>query len=617
MARNILLTSLCPTETDLPARYFSIRKEFGFDYCDALLDAEAGIKVVLSRYDIDEIIVIGGTGSFNEGDELNSVDLGYGSNLYSKDKASLSSYALLQYQIAKYADELPPDKEEDNISLPDDVKQKLISFIREFHEGNPALKNVKFNRLFDALVQSDEIRENFWSALFKARPELCDNQNPCRRWVKSYLYAELKPSAKLELLPINEDVCIRFITEAEMQDSDQWINSMMATEKAITKEQEEINLYVSLNSDDAADTFFVMNMLDILVTMPGSKTHLKKLFTIRNTPQQMSGIIRDDTEGFGFTGLFHAIRSFLNYGKADMIVDIWKKSGEQNEYISGMVYAMRSVDVGLSMCNIPLVEHGILRLRELFKSEEFWRASGHYGMYFSIISESIREDYGALLEGNERIPFIDLVKWAYRHQFYQQTLTLIESNAPENLVSSGIFYYCDDEEKTDNVTRLFAQQRLSLKPYEYYKMDSIDHYFIKTYNRSGTRGKVGKGEDPQRVYAALRTQSVENSDSSLITGFTACDSLEALQDILFAYYHVGDVRNKISHADATAMREGRLVVAESDEHSALIWMRDSIEFFIDRYEKAMAQVQGKKPNVVIITGDDVSIAAEHMKHEKH
>ena len=63
MARNILLTSLFPTETDLPARYFSIRKEFGFDYCDALLDAEAGIKVVLSRYDIDEIIVIGGTGS--------------------------------------------------------------------------------------------------------------------------------------------------------------------------------------------------------------------------------------------------------------------------------------------------------------------------------------------------------------------------------------------------------------------------------------------------------------------------------------------------------------------------------------------------------------------------
>ena len=244
-----------------------------------------------------------------------------------------------------------------------------------------------------------------------------------------------------------------------------------------------------------------------------------------------------------------------------------------------------------------------------------WRASSHYGMYFSIISESIREDYGALLEGNAGIPFINLVKWAYRHQFYQQTLTLIESKAPENLVSSGIFYYCDDENDSDNVTQLFAQQRLSMKPYEYYKIDNIDHYFIKTYNRSGTRGKGTKGEDPQRVYAALRTQSVENRDSSMITGFTACDSLETLQDTLFSYYHIGDVRNKISHADENAMSEGRLIVAESDEHSALIWMRDSIEYFIECYEKAMAQVQDKKPNVVIITGDDVRIYSEHVKHE--
>lgn len=234
-------------------------------------------------------------------------------------------------RIAEYADELPLDLEEENTLLPEEMRQKLISFIREFHEGNPALKNIKFNRLFDALVQNEEIRESFWDELFKACPELFDNQDLCRRWVNSYLYSELKPSAKMELLPINEDVCINFVTDANMQDSDQWIDSMMAMEKEITGEQEEINLYVLLNNDDAADTFFVMNMLDIMLTMPGSKTHLKKLFMIRNTPRQMAGIIRDDTEGFGFTKLFHAIRSFLNYGKADMIVDIWKKSGEHNE----------------------------------------------------------------------------------------------------------------------------------------------------------------------------------------------------------------------------------------------------------------------------------------------
>ncbi len=50
MARNILLTSLSAAENDLPVRFFSFRNEFGFDYCDALLDTEASIKATLARY---------------------------------------------------------------------------------------------------------------------------------------------------------------------------------------------------------------------------------------------------------------------------------------------------------------------------------------------------------------------------------------------------------------------------------------------------------------------------------------------------------------------------------------------------------------------------------------
>ena len=178
-------------------------------------------------------------------------------------------------------------------------------------------------------------------------------------------------------------------------------------------------------------------------------------------------------------------------------------------------------------------------------------------MLFSVIAESIREDYGSLLEGDGNIPFIELVKWAYRHQFYQQTLTLIESRAPENLVRSGIFYYCGDEKTREQVTELFARERLELKPYEYYKIDEIDHYFIKSYNRAGVRGQGDRNEDPQRVYAAMRTKSLENTDSSMITGLSACDDTDTLQNVLFAYYHLGFVRNKISHADADAAKSRR------------------------------------------------------------
>ena len=161
MTRNILLTSVSPTETDPPVRYFSFQKEFSSVYCDAQLDAEAGIKAVLSMHDIDEIIVIGGAGSYDENDELNPVDLGHGNTLYSKDEASLSAYALLQYRIAKYADELPADLEKEDARLPGEVRERLTGFIHRFHEKTPELNNVKPNRLFDVLSQNDRIRENF------------------------------------------------------------------------------------------------------------------------------------------------------------------------------------------------------------------------------------------------------------------------------------------------------------------------------------------------------------------------------------------------------------------------------------------------------------------------
>ena len=616
MARNILLTSLSAAEHDLPLRYFGMEKEFGFDYCSALLDAEAGIKAVLARHSIDEVIVIGAADAYDERDERNAVRLGDGSSLYSEDRMSFSSYRLLRYRLAQYADELNLDEEAEEKLLPEEMREKLTRFVREYQEKSPELKEAKFNRLFDAISQSGQAYEDFRNAFAAAFPELREYQGSCIRWIKNYLYGEMKSSAKLEPAPVNTDTIIRFVPEESVEEGGQWVDSMMAMEKSIVEDREDINLYVSLNSDDAADTFIVINLLELLVSMQESRIRLQKIYTVRSLQRRVAGMIRDDTEGFGVTELFHALHSFLNYGKADRVVKIWEKSGERNESIAAMVYAMRRVDVGLSMCNIPEVEGGILRLRRLFRDEAFWRETGRYGMGFSVLAESIREDYGVLLEGDGDIPFIEMVKWAYRHQFYQQTLTLIESRAPENLVKSGIFYYCGDEKKKEQVIQLLVKQRQMLKPYEYYKMDEIDHYFIKTYNRAGTRGMGGRDDDPQRVYASLRAKSLENTDPSMITGLSACSSAEMLEDILFAYYHIGQVRNKISHADAEAMAGVRLMVSESDEISALVWMKDSIDYFIDRYEKAMADVQTKKPQVVRITADEVRTAAEHVRRDR-
>ena len=93
--------------------------------------------------------------------------------------------------------------------------------------------------------------------------------------------------------------------------------------------------------------------------------------------------------------------------------------------------------------------------------------------------------------------------------------------------------------------------------------------------------------------------------------------METLQNILFAYYHIGYVRNKISHAETGVITESRLMTSADDESSALVWMKDGIDYFIDCYEKALAEVQNKHPKVVLITGDEVRKAADRLKYEKY
>ena len=140
MTRKVLLTSLSDMGHSLSPRYFSVRGEFGYYYCDALLDAEASIKAALACFSIDEIIILGSTGSYDEGDELSTIPLSHGRSLYSADKSTLSSYGLLQYRIAQFADELSLDwKAEDG--LPPETRERLIAFIKEFRESDAELKD--------------------------------------------------------------------------------------------------------------------------------------------------------------------------------------------------------------------------------------------------------------------------------------------------------------------------------------------------------------------------------------------------------------------------------------------------------------------------------------------
>ena len=474
----------------------------------------------------------------------------------------------------------------------------------------------RLNRLFDELAHNGQMFGQFLDALAAAFPAARENPSLYISWVNNYLYMQLKPTAKMEILPVNENICARYIPAAMLDSREYWVNTILGMTEDVFDTGAETNLFVSLDNNSSVDSHLVMNLLDILVSTPGSSVHIKKIYKVYESSSGLTGEICDHTAVFRTTDLVAAAHAFVNYSKTDMLMDFLESSSERNDRVSSLIYAARHVDVGISMCNIKEVQAGIQRLRNLFRDTHSWTKDGYYGLLFGVIAGSIKADYHSLLEGDGPVPFIELIKWAYRHQLYQQVLTLIEAYAPTNLVNSGIFYYCDDESQVNDITKVLALQRLELKSYEYYKLDDIDHYFIKYYDRGGVKLNGSRGEDRNLVYAATRVQSIGSKDPGRISGHTACDSLETVQNVLYAYFHLGFVRNKISHADADALSEVRLIVSESDISSAMLLMRESIEYFIISYEKALEEVKGKNPKIVAVSPDAVRNVADRLRRER-
>lgn len=613
MIRNILLTSLDTPESGNPLWYYSAQNEFSFSYCEARQCMEASAKYVLARFPIDEILVIGNEADPDGGKPFRLKDA---TAPDPADPKALSAIGLYRSRLAQYINELNPEEQAYDALLPEEQRLKLIEFIRGFLEQYSEQETKRLNRFFDELSRNRPLYEKFKDALFDTFPEARQDSRQVMKWVKNYLYMQLKPTAKLEVLPVNENITVRYLSSCMLENRDYWMNSALGIDQDVLDGKDKINLFVSIGNNSAMNAHLTLNTLDILVATPGSNVHLKKIYEVSNPSGNLTGKIRDTTAVTLTTNLAAAAHAFLNYSKTDMLVNFWENCGGQNERVSRLIYAARHVDTGISMCNIMEVQEGIQQLRRLFSDERSWLEEGDYGLLFGVIAGCIQADYRTLLEDDSENYFIRLIKWAYQHHLYQQVLTLIETFAPTNLVDSGIFYYCDDEAQADEVIKLFALQRLELKPYEYYKIDeNVSHYFVKNYDRASVRLAGSRDEDRNLVYAILRTQSVGNQDPTKITGHTACSSMDTLQNVLYSYYHLGEVRNKISHADAKAMAERRLNVSESDVSYAMVMMKETIEYFITSYDKAIEEVQGKNPKIITVTSDEIRNAANRLKHE--
>ena len=350
--------------------------------------------------------------------------------------------------------------------------------------------------------------------------------------------------------------------------------------------------------------------MNLTKVIPGEQVSISRVVTETRRKSSPFSAVFDQTEEYGISGLLAATRAFLRYGKTDLLVDYWEKAQLKNPKIERIIYAMRNIDFGISLCDITDIERGIKSLRSVIRNDLPIGGETVIEQYFGLVMDSIQQDYGALLE-SDQFSFIDLVKWAYGKGFWQQTLTLIESRAPADFVERGIFFYSDGEKSRRKAIQILGQAYYDLRPYEKYKLDDVSHYFVKYCDRNRA-SRSGDGDTYQMNYTEFRLGEMDTQDDSLIRPLTICPDRAALKDLLFAYYHAGDVRNVTNHA----MEEYDgfyTIMPDTDPGERMKIITQAVDFFIHCYDRVSDLIEGKKANVVTVKTSELAEQANGIR----
>ena len=157
MTRNILLTSPDVLGIERPLRYYSVQTESGRSYCEALQSMEASTRFILSRFSIDEIIVLDGKDPLDPAKNKEPVCLKDAGALYGADPLTLSAYGLYRSRIAQFADGLSLEQKEVDAFLSDDLRAVVADFIGDYLKK----QQKELNSLFDDLASDSKVYEQF------------------------------------------------------------------------------------------------------------------------------------------------------------------------------------------------------------------------------------------------------------------------------------------------------------------------------------------------------------------------------------------------------------------------------------------------------------------------
>lgn len=564
--KNILMTTLGHNNKDREMAYYVYDDDNGEKaFCNGVSVAEAGTKYILSQHKIDEIIVVSDSKAINNQDDIskrcfkdiNINDL--------PDSSGLSEYGFYQYRIKQYLE--GKDIEFDSIinDVSDEFLKEHLAKVKEIEDSC----GVRING--EHFMDCVRGIEPYYSK-FKEMKSMSSHESFVYQCGISF--SKIPSRYLMYPLEVNKNINVRFM-EFRSNDIGLFGNEYEDVIKQLSLIQDDdIKLYIDLQGFDFGDAFSLYNVISILSESLEYKIELAGIIQSNFDPVLPMNIIKNEWKRYEIQKLLVAIYEFLNYGKSDELCKYWNKTQNKSKCVNDLLIGIKYVDEGVTFCNIEILRYGISIIKEAIENNDDSCDVGYI-----LMKDLIVKDYGKMLEG-EAASIPALLKWTVDKKMYQQALTIIESHVPSDLVNRGIFYYAKDDAEIDKVAEtlnvLFWNEINRCR----YVFSDIDHYMLKNYGRQFINNRQRK-DAIELDLADFQVRRIHNTSEDVLMAYSDFEDEKMLRELLWQYYHIGNLRNQVCHASAPSTPGTKCVMVKLASNSEMI--NEVVDVFVKTY----------------------------------
>ena len=477
-------------------------------YCTGIQQQEPGAKYILSKYDIDKIVVLASeeTISSEEANAFYSLQKGNGEvclrayydTLPSRDEISAKerpTFAFFCHRIAEFVfGEMPDNQPGKNMMTPNEaLKKKDISVVLIVYKDNG---NDHFLRLTEALTGTEQEKTELYM----------DAQGGAR----TALYVN---NALLQMLSQLKDVYHFELKRVVATD-------FLGSEHQEHPIKDETAQYKIIDLVSGMNAFLKYGKADSLIAY-FRKTENK---TVKALCRAMKGI--DEAimlSKFEETEEDDRRKNDPHKPRQDTLLAAIKKFRSAVERLEQEVNDNK--DNGIAI--------------------------------FRILLKGIKDAYGDLLK--EKLDYLSVIKWCMKIGDIGDALRVLEAHLPEIIAQKGILYYAKNEEEKGKAKTFFQEEVRNAEQKFIYRFEDVNHYYINQYFRYAIAQK-NSSNDKTQVFPLADKDSFREITCSYyyyeigqanweVPLYTTIKDTFAVAKILSVYYWLCDIRNGISHTN--------------------------------------------------------------------